>query len=113
MFLSEDKVNKVHENIKVLLSTSGTTGSPKFVKLSNDNLLENAKSIADYLPINPSDVAPLNLPLHYSYGLSVLHSNCIAGGQIICGLQEILNLNFLENAPTLPIYFYSWCTIRL
>jgi len=94
VFYTESSTQKIHENIKVLLSTSGTTGSPKFVKLSHDNLLENAKSIVDYLPINANDVVPLNLPLHYSYGLSVLHSNGISGGKIVCGLPDILNPDF-------------------
>jgi long-subunit acyl-CoA synthetase (AMP-forming) len=41
----------IHSNIKMLLSTSGTTGSPKFVKLSDHNLVQNAWSILDYMPI--------------------------------------------------------------
>lgn len=80
--------------IKVLLSTSGTTGSPKFVKLSESNLLENAKSILNYLPVSSDDVTPLNLPIFYSYGLSVLHINSIKGGEIICGVSDILQRNF-------------------
>ena len=86
--------SRIDPNIKVLLSTSGTTGSPKFVKLSLSNLYENAHSIADYLPINGFDVTPLNLPLNYSYGLSVLHSNAISGGTIVCGLPDILSKEF-------------------
>lgn len=85
---------KLDSNIKLLLSTSGTTGSPKFVKLSDSNLVENAKSIIDYLPINNQDVVPLNLPIYYSYGLSVLHTNAISGGTIVCGVSDILQRDF-------------------
>jgi acyl-CoA synthetase (AMP-forming)/AMP-acid ligase II len=84
----------IDENIKVLLSTSGTTGSPKFVKLSEENLLENTNSICNYLPIIKQDVTPLNLPISYSYGLSVLLTNSVAGGEVICSVPDILQREF-------------------
>ncbi|MGZ4055043.1 MAG: AMP-binding protein [Bacteroidia bacterium] len=87
----------IHPDVKILLSTSGTTGSPKFVKLSDENFYQNALSIIDYLPINKNDVTPLNLSINYSYGLSILTTNSIAGGQIICSLDDILNKTFWEN----------------
>lgn len=85
---------EIHHNLKYLLSTSGSTGSPKFVKLSEKNLLSNALSIVDYLPILEDDVVPLNLPLFYSYGLSVFTSNSIAGGCILCIEKDILQKDF-------------------
>ncbi|MBJ7882703.1 AMP-binding protein [Gelidibacter salicanalis] len=94
LHINTSYTTKLHENIKILLSTSGTTGSPKLVKLSEDNILKNALSICEYLPIATTDVTPLNLPLHYSYGLSVLHSNAISGTTIVCGLPDILNKDF-------------------
>lgn len=84
----------IHSKVRLLLSTSGTTGSPKFVKLSEENILQNALSIIQYLPIVPKDVTPLNLPVHYSYGLSVLTSNAIAGGTIYCTVPDVLDKKF-------------------
>lgn len=84
----------IHNNVKVLLSTSGTTGSPKFVKLSEENLSENTHSICNYLPIINKDITPLNLPINYSYGLSVLLTNSLMGGQIICSVPDILQREF-------------------
>jgi acyl-CoA synthetase (AMP-forming)/AMP-acid ligase II len=87
----------LHPDIKLLLSTSGTTGSPKFVKLSEDNLVQNALSILDYLPVNSSDITPLNLPVFYSYGLSVFTTNSIAGGQVVCGNRDVVQKEFWED----------------
>jgi len=87
----------VHEEIKVLLSTSGTTGSPKFVKLSEENLVQNAYSILEFLPIKASDVTPLNVPIIFVYGLSIFTSNCIAGGKMICTNKDILQKTFWED----------------
>jgi len=84
----------LHPDLAVLLSTSGTTGDPKLVKLTHRNLVENARSISAYLPIAGEDVTPLNLPLEYSYGLSVLNSNGIAGGLIVAGVRGIADPTF-------------------
>lgn len=89
--------NKIDSHIKLLLSTSGTTGSPKFVKLSEGNLISNAVSICDYLPIRESDVTPLNLPIFYSYGLSILTSNALKGGKIVCSNDDLMKKEFWEN----------------
>ncbi len=88
----------IHPDIKLLLSTSGTTGSPKFVKLSEANLVQNALSILDYLPVNHQDVTPLNLPVFYSYGLSVFTTNSIAGGAIVCASRDVVQKEFWEDS---------------
>lgn len=64
----------IHPDLCLLLSTSGSTGSPKFVRLTKSNIIQNAKAIANVLKIDATDVALAHLPLHYSYGLSVLTS---------------------------------------
>jgi acyl-CoA synthetase (AMP-forming)/AMP-acid ligase II len=69
----------VHPSAALLLSTSGTTGSSKFVRLPLSALIANAGQIAAVLDIAPHDVALAHLPIHYSYGLSVLTSHLHAG----------------------------------
>jgi long-subunit acyl-CoA synthetase (AMP-forming) len=99
LFFQRESENsyEIHENIKLLLNTSGTTGSPKFVKLSEENLISNARSISQYLPLDKDDVTPLNLPIYYSYGLSILTSNSICGGKIVCTNDDLLKKSFWEN----------------
>lgn len=95
LFTRNEFISKtIDPQIKIMISTSGTTGSPKFVKLSEENIYNNALSILDYLPVIDTDVTPLNLPIYYSYGLSVLITNAIRGGQIICGVKNIFNKLF-------------------
>ncbi len=101
LFFNARPSAQIHPNCKLLLSTSGSTGSPKFVKLSEENLLQNALSITAYLPINATDVTPLNLPIYYSYGLSVLHSNALSGGTIVCGTSDVIQREFWTECDSL------------
>lgn len=73
----------LHPDLALLLSTSGTTGSPKLVRLSRDNVASNAAAIAEFLALSPADRAITTLPLHYCYGLSVLHSHLVAGASLV------------------------------
>ncbi|MBG6097094.1 AMP-binding protein [Nocardioides luteus] len=74
---------EIHPDLALLLSTSGSTGSPKLVRLSRGNLAANAASIAAYLGLTSADRAMSSLPLHYCYGLSVLNSHLSAGAAVI------------------------------
>lgn len=73
----------LHPDLALLLSTSGSTGSPKLVRLSRENLTSNADAIADYLGLRADDRAITSLPLHYCYGLSVLHSHLVRGAGVV------------------------------
>lgn len=83
-----------HPDLAVLLATSGSTGNPKLVRLSRRAVLANAHAIATTLAIGPGDVAPTSLPLHYSYGLSVLNSHLAAGGTVVLTDAGLLERSF-------------------
>ena len=90
----------IHKDIKLLISTSGTTGNSKFVKLSDNNLVKNAMSILDYMPIKNDDVVPLSIPITYVYGLSIFTTNCIKAGTIVCTDKDLLQKGFWEDFKT-------------
>ncbi|MBA3265021.1 MAG: AMP-binding protein [Nocardioidaceae bacterium] len=73
----------LHPELALLLSTSGSTGSPKLVRLSQTNLQSNAEAIATYLDIRPTDRAVTTLPIQYCYGLSVINSHLLRGAAVI------------------------------
>lgn len=75
--------HQLHEDLALMLSTSGTTGSVKLVRLSHENLIANAEAIADYLAIRATDRAATTLPMHYCYGLSVINSYLLQGAALI------------------------------
>ncbi|WP_211258930.1 AMP-binding protein [Spirillospora albida] len=73
----------LHPDLALLLSTSGTTGAPKLVRLSHENLQANAASIAEYLGIGDGDRAATTLPMSYCYGLSVINSHLLRGAALV------------------------------
>ena len=73
----------LHPDLALLLPTSGTTGSSKLVRLSRLNVQANATAIAQYLGLGAEDRAITTLPLHYCYGLSVVHSHLLAGAGLV------------------------------
>ncbi|WP_406830895.1 AMP-binding protein [Pedococcus sp. KACC 23699] len=79
----EGSIHTLHPDLALLLPTSGSTGSPKVVRLTHDNLGSNAEAIAQALAIRPTDRAVTSLPLHYCYGLSVVHSHLATGAGIV------------------------------
>lgn len=94
--LVDDPVDDLHPDLAVLLSTSGSTGVSKFVRLSRSNLAANAESIADYLDIRGTDTALLPLPLHYCYGLSVVHSHLLRGASVVLTDRSVVDPCFWD-----------------
>ncbi|MBY6067839.1 AMP-binding protein [Leisingera aquaemixtae] len=84
----------VHPDLALLLQTSGSTGHGRGVRLSGTAVDSNARAIADYLEIRRQDRAALILPLHYSYGLSVLHSHLAAGASLWLAPGSVLDAGF-------------------
>lgn len=83
-------------DLALLLSTSGTTGSPKLVRLSAKNIASNALSIVNALGIDERERAVTSLPISYSYGLSVLNSHLAAGATIVTTNESVLTPAFWE-----------------
>ncbi|MEV0292095.1 AMP-binding protein [Nocardia sp. NPDC050710] len=92
----ETAAHELHPELALLLSTSGSTGSPKLVRLSRANLLSNARAIAEYLDIGSDDRAATTLPMFYCYGLSVLHSYLLRGASLLLTERSVLDERFWD-----------------
>lgn len=83
-----------HKDLAVMLTTSGSTGSPKFVRLSVANILSNAQQIITSLGIRADDRAVTTLPLFYSFGMSVFTSHVLAGASVVVTTVSMLEERF-------------------
>lgn len=93
----------LHADLGLLLSTSGSTGSPKLVRLSRTAVQANAAAIAEYLRITPADRTLTTLPPSYSYGISVIHSHLHAGACVALSDASVLSPEFLPRLRELAI----------
>ena len=84
IFETNNKINnKINKMNLLLLTTSGSTQSPKLVRLSNSNLSENTNNIVKYLSIKKEHTTITTMPFAYSYGLSILNSHLQVGAKIV------------------------------
>ncbi|MGW4929850.1 AMP-binding protein [Agromyces sp. NPDC004153] len=94
----EGSVHRFAPELALLASTSGSTGSPKLVRLSRKNLESNARAIAEYLRLTPDDRAATTLPMHYCYGLSVINSHLVAGASLVLTERSVTDAGFWHEA---------------
>jgi acyl-CoA synthetase (AMP-forming)/AMP-acid ligase II len=90
----------VHPDLALLLTTSGSTGAARMVRLSRQGVLANAEAIVQALDITPQEIAPTGLPFHLGYGLSVLNSHLLAGATIVVSAQSVIGPDFWAAVDT-------------
>ena len=95
MALSKEPVD-MYEELGLLLSTSGSTGSPKLVRQSRNNVLSNAQQIAEYLEINAFERAITTMPMNYTYGLSIINSHLLKGATLLLTEKTLFEREFWE-----------------
>jgi acyl-CoA synthetase (AMP-forming)/AMP-acid ligase II len=69
--------------VTAIIFTSGTTGTPKGVMMTEAAVLANARSVAGYLDLSDTDRTLTFLPLYYTYTLSQVLSTWLSGGSIV------------------------------
>lgn len=73
----------MYEELALLLTTSGSTGSPKLVRHSYRNIQSNAEAIAEYLELDETERPVSTLPMNYTYGLSIINSHAQVGATML------------------------------
>jgi amino acid adenylation domain-containing protein len=70
-------------DLAALVYTSGSTGLPKGIMLSHDNLLSGTRIVAGYLNLSERDVILSVLPFSFDYGLNQLLTSLLVGGTLV------------------------------
>ncbi len=82
------------DELALLLTTSGSTGSPKLVRQSYKNISSNAEAIAKYLDLTETEKPITTLPMSYTYGLSIINSHLLAGSAILLTSKTLMENGF-------------------
>lgn len=97
LVIAGPETHRLRSDLAILLTTSGSTGSPKFVQLSRTNIAANTAAIIESLGISENDRAITTLPLHYSYGMSVLLTHLSSGGSIVLNSASVMEAEFWQH----------------
>ena len=89
---SSRPAGEIFTDTALLLATSGSTGSPKTVRLSCSGLAANTAAVIRALGITAAERAPTTLPITHAYGLSVLNTHLMAGACVVLGDRSPLSL---------------------
>ncbi len=86
----------LYEELSLLLTTSGSTGSPKLVRHSYTNLEAQARNISAFFELNGTERPMADLPINYTMGLSVLNSHIYSGSTVLLTSMNALNSKYWE-----------------
>lgn len=82
----------INSQVEFLMSTSGSTGSPKLVKYKKGNLTTNAINVSDSFEWTENEVSLCSLPLNYTMGLNVINSQLVVGAKVILTNYNVVSL---------------------
>lgn len=88
--------HSLYPELALLLTTSGSTGSPKFVRQSYGNIQSNAESIVQYLKLDQTERPITTLPMNYTYGLSIINSHLLVGAVVLMTDRSLMEREFWE-----------------
>ena len=91
----------------ILLNTSGSSGIPKIVRISYENLISNTTGIIQSLNLTAQDQSISTLPLFYTYGLSILNTHMYTGGTFYFTNNSILQKPFEEEISNFKPSIFS------
>ncbi len=97
-FKNKEQEHDLHPDFYLMLLTSGSTGSSKGVRLSYANLASNTHAIIKSLGLTDQATALCHLPLAYSFGLSVLHTQLAVGGRCLLTQDSLMSGTFWRKA---------------
>lgn len=90
----EENIYPLYEDLALLLTTSGSTGSPKFVRQSYANIQSNTSSIIEYLQLDSTERPITTLPMNYTYGLSIINTHLAVGATLILTQATLMQREF-------------------
>lgn len=90
------KIYMLNNELGLLLTTSGSTGSPKLVRQSYKNIFVNAQTMVQYFGIDSSKKMITTLPMNYTYGLSMVSSYLLAGAAILFTEKGVMQKGFWD-----------------
>lgn len=84
------------QELALLLPTSGSTGSPKLVRHTLDNVVANARAVAEAFKLGKDSRGMVSLPLNFTQGLNVATSHLYVGGTVLVTRATLTQREFWD-----------------
>ena len=108
LYKKELDYKKIRRNEpSILLNTSGSSGIPKIVRISYQNLISNTIGIIESLNLTCQDKSISTLPLFYTYGLSILNTHMYSGGTFYITDKSVIQKSFAEELSSFKPTIFS------
>lgn len=91
-----EKAPELHTDLSLLMTTSGTTGSPKLVRHKYGNVESNARNVAKAFGWTPDERGIIDLPMQYTMGLNVICSHLQAGATVLLVGANLMNPKYWQ-----------------
>ncbi len=86
----------IHDDLQFLMTTSGSTGSPKLVRYKKGNLEANAKNVALAFGWSASERPICDLGMQYTMGLNVINTHLYVGATVLLTTYNLLSGDFWD-----------------
>lgn len=86
----------IHEQLQLLMTTSGSTGSPKLVRYKKGNLEANAKNVAIAFGWTAEERPVCDLGMQYTMGLNVINTHLYVGATILLTTHNLMSAEFWD-----------------
>ncbi len=84
----------INDKLSMLLTTSGSTGSPKLVRHKYGNLEANAENVAKAFDWSINEIGICDLPMNYTMGLNVINSHLTIGASVLMIKTNLMDPDF-------------------
>ena len=91
-----NNIYPVNEQLQFLMTTSGTTGSPKLVRYKKGNLEANAKNVAKAFGWTSKERPVCDLGMQYTMGLNVINTHLYVGATILLTTYNLMSSDFWD-----------------
>lgn len=86
----------LHHKLQLLMTTSGSTGSPKLVRYKKGNLEANAKNVAIAFGWTDQERAICDLGMQYTMGLNVINTHLYVGATVLLTTYNLMSSEFWD-----------------
>ena len=91
---TDNKPYSVNNKLSLLITTSGSTGSPKLIRHKYGNLEANAVNVAKVFDWKEDERGICDLPMNYAMGLNVINSHLVVGASILMIKRNLMDPEF-------------------